>query len=127
MSNILRLLVSSSGFSHPVHDRVGINGCSPTKSSICEIPQHKQTQTNALSIASLNVGRLRVRPNEVVEMFWRGIDLCCIKECRWRSASARMIKGKDSRCKCFWIDNELRTDVVGALLAEKWIDVKCSM
>ena len=33
-----------------------------------------------------------------------------------------MIEGKDSRCKCFWIGNELGTRDVGVLLAEKWID-----
>ena len=52
----------------------------------------------------------------------RGIDLYCVQECRWRGASARMIGGKDSRYKCFWICNKLGTGGVGVLLAEKWID-----
>ena len=52
----------------------------------------------------------------------RGIDLYCVQECRWRGASARMIGGKDSRYKCFWICNELGTGGVGVLLAVKWID-----
>ena len=55
-------------------------------------------------------------------MSGREIDLCCIQECRWRGVSARMIDGKDSRYKCFWIGNELGTGGVGVLLAEKWID-----
>ena len=52
----------------------------------------------------------------------RWIDLRCIQECRWRGASARMIDGKDSRYKCFWIGNQPGTGVVGVLLAEKEID-----
>ena len=54
---------------------------------------------NALRIASLNVGTLKDRSNEVVEtMPRRRIDLCCIPECRWRGTSARTIDGKDSKC-----------------------------
>ena len=83
-------------------------------------PRHKQKQTNALRKASLNVGTMRGRSSEVIDtMPRRGIDLCCIQECRWGGASARMIDGKDSRYKCFWIGNDLGT---GVLLAEKWID-----
>ena len=54
---------------------------------------------NALRIASLNVGTLKDRSNEVVEtMPRRRIDLCCIPECRWRGTSARTIDAKDSKC-----------------------------
>ena len=77
-------------------------------------------QTNALKIASLNVVTLKGRSSEVVEtMSRRGIALCCIQECRWRGASTRMIEGKDSRYKCFWIGNKLGAGGVGVLLAEK--------
>ena len=108
---------------HPAHGRVGVNGCGAVRSSICEIPQHKQKQVNALRIASLNVCTLRGRFSEVFETAARrGIDLCCIQECRWRGASARMMYSKDSRCKCFWVSNELGPEGVGVLLSEKWID-----
>ena len=33
-----------------------------------------------------------------------------------------MIYSKDSRCKCFWVSNELGPEGVGVLLSEKWID-----
>ena len=46
------------------------------------------------------------------------VDLCC----RWRGASARIIDDNDSRYKCFWTGNELRTGGIEVLLAEKWID-----
>ena len=52
----------------------------------------------------------------------RGIDLCCIQECKWTGESARMIDGKDSRYKCFWVGDELCTEGVGVLLAEKLRD-----
>ena len=80
-------------------------------------------QTNALKIASLDVGTLRGRSSEVVEtMSRRGIALCCIQQCRWRGVLTRMIDSKDSRYKCFCIGNELGAGGVGVLLAEKWID-----
>ena len=121
--SVLSKFSSSSRVNHPAHGKVGLNACGPTRSSICDIPRHKQKQTNAIRIASLNVGTLRGRSSEVVETMSRsGIDLCCIQECRWRGVSARMINGKDSRYKCFWIGNEPGTGSVEVLLAEKWID-----
>ena len=51
----------------------------------------------------------------------RRVDLCCLKEIRWRGASARMIEGKDSRYKIFWIENEKGRCGVGILLSEEWI------
>ena len=80
---VLSTFSSSNAVNHPAHSRVGLNGCGPTRSSICETPRHKHKQTNALRIASLNVGTLRGRSSEVVEtMSRRGIDLCCIQECK---------------------------------------------
>ena len=101
---VLSKISSSSRVNQLAHSRIGLNGCGPTRLSICEI------QTNVLRIASLNVGTLKGRFNEMVEtMSRRGIDLCCIQEYRWRGASARMIKSKDSRYSCFWISNKLST------------------
>ena len=86
------------------------------RSSSSEIPQN-------FRIASLNVGTLRGRADEVVEtMSRRKVDLCCLQETRWRGGSARMLKGKDSRYKLFWSGNDRGTAGVGFLLAEKWIE-----
>ena len=75
---------SLNGVIHPGHSRVDLKGCGPTRLSICEIPQHKQKQTNTLRITSLNVDTLRGRYSEVTEtMSRRGIDLFCIQECRY--------------------------------------------
>ena len=74
-------------------------------------------------IASWNVGTMRGRSGEIVETISRrGIDVCCLQETRWRGASARMITGKDSRYKFFWVGNANGTGGVGVLLAEKWLD-----
>ena len=76
-----------------------------------------------MRIASLNVGTMRGRSNKVVETTSRrGIDLCCIQKCRWRVASAKMIDGKYSTYKCFYIGNKLGTEGVALLLAEKCVD-----
>ena len=98
----------------PAHGRVGKSlGCGPTRSSNHETPHQM------FRIASLNVDTLRNRSNEVVEMVSRrGVDLCCLQEVRWHGASARMIDGKDSCQKVFWIGSENGNGSVGILLAE---------
>ena len=76
-----------------------------------------------IRIATWNVGTMRGRSGEVVETIARkNIDLCCVQEVRWRGASTRFIKGKDSRYKFFWIGNAKGTGGVGILLAEKWVE-----
>ena len=107
------------GVKFPAHGRVGKSlRCGPTRSSINETPHQKMFR-----IASLNVGTLRGRSSEIVEtVSSRGVDLCCLQEERWRGASARMIVGKDSRYKVFWIGNEIVNGGVGILLAEEWVE-----
>ena len=69
------------------------------------------------------MGTLRGRSSEVVEtVSRRGIDLCCVQEVRWHGASARMIDGKDTRYKLFWIGNDGGTGGVGILLSEEWVE-----
>ena len=41
---------------------------------------------------------------------------------RWRGASVRLVEGKNSRCKMFWVGNDKNMGVVGILLAEKWME-----
>ena len=74
-------------------------------------------------LSSWNVGTMRGRSSEIVETLTRrSIDICCIQESRWRGASARMISGKNSRYKFFWVGNDDGTGGVGFLLSEKWVD-----
>ena len=40
---------------------------------------------------------------------------------RWRGASARLFKGKYSRFKSFWEENNEGMCGVGILLTEKWV------
>ena len=111
---VLSKFLVSRGVKIPTHGRVGNIRCGPTRSSIREIPHQKKFR-----IASLNVGTLRGRYNEVVETISRrNVDLCCLQETRWRGASARMIEGKDSRYKLFWVGNDKGTGGVGVLLSE---------
>ena len=103
----------------PAHGRVGKSlRCGPSRSSIHETPYQKMFR-----IASLNVRTLRVRSSEVVEtVSRRNVDLCGLQEVRWRGASARMIVGKDSRYKVFWIGSENGNGGAGILLAEEWVE-----
>ena len=76
-----------------------------------------------LRIASLNVGTMRGRAAEIVEMLSRqNIDICCVQETRWKGESARKIMGKDSHYKFFWKGDESGHGGVGVLIKEKWIE-----
>lgn len=89
----------------------------PARSASCEIPYH------TLRIGTLNVGTMKGRSSEVVETATRRqMDMCCLQEVRWRGGSARMITGKDSRYKFYWMGSQAGTGGVGILLAEKWVD-----
>ena len=66
---------------------------------------------------------MRGRSSEIVEVLTRReIDLCCVQETRWRGSSARMLLGKNSKYKFYWVGNKEGTGGVGLVLAEKWID-----
>ena len=87
------------------------------RSSIHENPH------SLLRIASWNVGTLKGRSNEIVETISRRkIDICCVQEVRWRGASTRLITGKDSVYKLYWVGNKEGTNGVGVFLAERWIE-----
>lgn len=45
-----------------------------------------------------------------------------MQEVRWRGVGTSIISGKDSQHKLFWVGYKARNNVVGILLAEKWID-----
>ena len=76
-----------------------------------------------ISIATLNVDTMRGRSSENVEMLSRGmINICFVRESRWRSESARKIAGRNSHYKIFWKRNDSESARVGELVGEKWID-----
>ena len=50
------------------------------------------------------------------------VDVCCVQEVRWRDASARLITGKNSEYKMYWVRNNLNLGGVGILVSGKWID-----
>ena len=66
---------------------------------------------------------MRGRSSEVAEtLSRRSVDVCCIQEVRWRGASTRMIQGKDTQYKMFWVGADKGTGGVGILVAESWIE-----
>ena len=57
------------------------------------------TEGEKLRIGTVNVGTLRGREGEVVDMVRRrGLDLCCLQESRWKGGDA----GGMREYKCFW-------------------------
>jgi hypothetical protein len=74
-------------------------------------------------VATVNVGTMTGRANEVVEMIGRRqIDFCSVQETRWKGEGTRRIEGGDKRYKFFWKGcNEVGGSGVGILVAEKWV------
>ena len=72
-----------------------------------------------LRLGSVNIGTMRGRYGEVVEMnVRRRLDFCCLQETRWKGEGARMI----GDCKFFWIGCDEGTSGVGILVAKSWIE-----
>lgn len=76
-----------------------------------------------LRVGSVNVGSLRKRDGEVVNMAGeRRLDVCCLQETRWRGGSARMLGADRARYKVFWKGCDSGLAGVGVMVAEKWIE-----
>ena len=76
-----------------------------------------------LRIGSVNVGTLRGRCGEVVDMVGRRkLDICCLQETRWKGGSSRTMGKDGARYKLFWVGSENGGAGVGVLVAEKWVD-----
>ena len=52
----------------------------------------------------------------------RQVGICGLQEIRCRGASARLVKGKKSRYKMFWVEYYKRISSVGILLVKKWVE-----
>ena len=74
-------------------------------------------------IATLNVGTMRNRSNEIVEMLSRRlVDICYVQESRWKGESALNTAGRYYFYKFFWKGDDFGSGGVGVLVARKWID-----
>src|SRR5258706_14978800 len=72
-----------------------------------------------LRIGTLNVGSMRGRAGEVVDMAERRrLDFCCLQETRWRGGSAKTY----GKYKFFWKGGEDGLAGVGVLVQEKWVE-----
>ena len=86
-------------------------------------PAHRVVPVQSFRAATINVGTMKGRSGEIVEMLERRrVDVCCVQETRWRGASARILTGKEHSYKFFWVGNSEGVGGVGILLAEKWVD-----
>ena len=74
-----------------------------------------------MRVATINVGTMRGRSAEIVEMLTRrNVDICCVQETRWKGDSARKLSGKDSHFKFFWKGDISGYGGVGVLIKDKW-------
>ena len=121
--------VNRAGVNHEssAHGRDGVNPeHHPTvikRSGTTETTETTERTELKFKVGSLNVGTMRGRSGEVVETLTRRkIDICCVQEVRWRGASARMITGKDSEYKMFWVGSKTGLGGVGILVSREWIE-----
>ena len=71
-------------------------------------------------VGTLKVGTMQGKASEVVEtVSRRGVDMCCLRETRWKKDGVKQIVGKDFRFKMFWSGNDNGTGGVGILLAKE--------
>ena len=65
----------------------------------------------------------RSKSGEIVEMVeCRSVDICCVRETRFKGKLVRMISGKVVGYKLFWIKNEKGLGL-GIFLAKKYVDI----
>ena len=75
---------------------------------------------NILRVSSLNVGTLKRKGDEMMEMLSRRrLDFCCVQETRWKTL-VKMIDGKNLMYKYFGSGLGNKFGGVGILLSEKW-------
>ena len=89
----MSVLTKFSSFNPSAHSRVGTDGCDPIRLSVRKISNNKQ-KLNTLRIASDGSILMMAQLDVVETVSRRGNDLCCVQECRWKSALARMLQGK---------------------------------
>ena len=50
------------------------------------------------------------------------MDVCCVRETRYRGSNCRINKGKDTKYKFKWSRNDNDTAGVGVFVAEEWVE-----
>ena len=90
---------------------------------LADYTRNRKRQYFKLRIATRNVGTLRGRSAEVIEMLSRcNVDIFCVKETRWKDELTRRVMGKNCHNKFFWKGNESSNSGVGILTKDKWTE-----
>ena len=85
--------------------------------------ERRRSSGVTLRVGSVNVGTLRKRSGEIVDMAWRRrLDVCCLQETRWEGGSARTLGVAGARYKLFWSGCDRGLAGVGVMVSEKWIE-----
>ena len=84
---------------------------------------NKENLEKRIRIGTANVGTMRGRSGEIVDMAGRRrLDFCCLQETRWKGGSSRMMGEDGKRYKFVWIGNHKGEAGVGVLVAERWLE-----
>ena len=78
----------------------------------------------SMRIGSLNIGTMREREAELVDvMYRRRLDICCVQETRWAAGGATLLEiREEKRYKFYWSGCDDRSGGVGIMIAEEWIE-----
>ena len=79
-------------------------------------------------VGTWNVDSLTGRSGELVDaLAERRMDVACVQETRWRCSGCRFFGAIGKRYKLFWMGSKAKTDGVGILVAEEWVDSAVSV
>lgn len=85
--------------------------------------RNRKRQYVQLRIVTLNVGTMRGRSAEIVELLsQRNVHICCVHETFWKSESAQNIMGKNCHYTLFWKGDELGHGSVGNLILKNGLN-----
>jgi len=74
-------------------------------------------------VGTWNVDSLTGTAGELVEVLAdKKVDVACIQETRRKGSGCRLFGARGRRYKLFWMEDKEKTDDVGILVAEKWVN-----
>ena len=83
------------------------------------IPRLKNTINERIKVATANIGTLRGRRREIVEMLTRRkVDICCLQEVRYKNEGCITFGSGDQKYKLWYAGNDQSSNGVGIMMKQ---------
>jgi len=83
----------------------------------------RKRRGESMRLGSLNVGTMKGKSAEVVDMLMRRkVDVCCVQETRWKGEGVRMIKANNVKYKFYYKGGKEGLGGVGVLISERIVN-----